>query len=566
MLKLLKKNDNLVMSNSRFVKNATFYKDCFALYDLFENLESLKKDEMPNYCLENGKYILEGFCLVAKNYASELGFETMKLTLDYLKILYYSIANFANENGEVDKELILAEFDEYKMASVSASSNMKKALDEKKSKYEKTKAEYEKEANKYAKNLVLSKVFDVLGVFFLIFAFISGMVPFSFYFLGKLELVTAIITSIVLLLVGLALCILFKWLDKKNETTSNDVAYSMQLLKKNRDAYYIELAKEKENANKIISEKYEYENNFSKTLEKFVSRLSFKEIQEKASEYKLLSYNIKNDIERLFANEQIQINEILAEIGSLGRTFSDKEFAEVYSKIKAQDWLEYNNEIRFSLIKKVIDRAEKTNEWQVEYNNEYVNIFGVNLKKLAKEEIAYLKNSNDLFVSASLDKFLDTKYIKNLSNFELKNKTNNDELKNIKVEYLSHFYDYDQLKDMNNLFYDKKMTDGAEVSPEIQEKTQKIPCLIELKLKTIENKLGLGNSDSKVIKQMADLIFGREEAEKPEKVVIRSSDIIYPETECDGVQKIDEDRVRYIDGDHSFVGYKLSSLVPATEE
>ena len=255
----------------------------------------------------------------------------------------------------------------------------------------------------------------------------------------------------------------------------------------------------------------------------------------------------------------------MAEIGSLGRTFSDKDFGEIYSKIKSQDWLEFNNEVRFSLIKKVIDRAEITNEWQVEYNNEYVNIFGINLKKLAKEEIAYLKNSNDLFVSASLDKFLDTKYIKNLSNFELKNKTNNDELKNIKVEYLSHFYDYELLKDMNNLFYDKKLTDGAEVSPEIQERTQKIPCLIELKLKTIENKLGLGNSDSKVIKQMADIIFGREE-EKPEKVVIRSSDIIYPETECDSVQNLDNERVRYTDGNYSFVGYKLSSFVPATEE
>ena len=565
MLKLLKKNDNLVMSNSRFVKNATFYKDCFALYDLFENLENLKKEEMPNYCLENGKYVLEGFCLVAKNYASELGFETMKLSLDYLKILYYSIASFANEEGEIDKNLILAEFEEYKSASENASNNMQKALDEKKAKYEKAKAEYEKESNKYAKNLVLSKVFDVLGIFFLIFAFISAMVPFSFYFLGKLKLASAIIASSVLLLAGLALCILFKWLNKKNETKSNDVAYSMQLLKKNRDAYYIELAKEKDSTNKIISEKYEYENNFSKTLEKFVGKLSFKEILEKASEYKLLSYNIKNDIERLFANEQNQINEILSEIGSLGRTFSDKEFGEIYSKIKSQDWLEFNNEVRFSLIKKVIDRAERTNEWQVEYNNEYVNIFGINLKKLAKEEIAYLKNSNELFVSASLDKFLDTKYIKNLSSFELKNKTNNDELKNIKVEYLSHFYDYELLKDMNNLFYDKKMTDGAEVSPEIQERTQKIPCLIELKLKTIENKLGLGNSDSKVIKQMADLIFGREE-EKPEKVVIRSSDIIYPETECDSVQNLDNERVRYTDGNYSFVGYKLSSFVPATEE
>ena len=102
MLKLLNKDDNLVMSNSRFIKNATFYKDAFALFDLFENLQNTKKSELPNYCLENGKYCLQGFCLVAKNYASELMFETIKLSLDYLEILYYSIAVYANEKGEIE--------------------------------------------------------------------------------------------------------------------------------------------------------------------------------------------------------------------------------------------------------------------------------------------------------------------------------------------------------------------------------------------------------------------------------------------------------------------------------
>lgn len=566
MLKLLNKDDNLVMSNSRFIKNATFYKDAFALFDLFENLQNTKKSELPNYCLENGKYCLQGFCLVAKNYASELMFETIKLSLDYLEILYYSIAVYANEKGEVERSVIENEFEEYKKASVSASTNMHSEVEEKRQKYENAKAEYQKESSKYAKNLVFSKVFDGLFVFFMVFAFISAMVPFSFYFLKKLELVYAVVASSVLFVVGIGLCSLFKILDKKNETKSNDTAYSMQLLKKNREEHFLEYTKEKNNINKIISEKYEYENNFSKTLSKFVKTLSFKEVLERASEYKLLSYNLKYDIERLFANEQKQIDELLLEIGSLGVLFSDKEFEKTYKKIQSQDWFMFNNEIRFSTLKKVIDRAERTKEWQVVCDDEYINPFGINVKKLAKEEIAYLKDDSSLFVSASLDKFLDTKYVKNLTSFELKNKTNNDELKNIKVEYLSHFFDYDSLKTMDNLFYDTKMTDGAEVSQEIRSNTQKIPCLIELKIKLIENKLGLGNSDSTVIKQIANLIFEKEEdQESKEKEVITSSDIIYPETECENVEDVDDYKVRYFSDGSSFIGYKLSSLITTGE-
>lgn len=565
MLKLLKKNDNLVMSNSRFVKNATFYKDCFALYDLFENLQNSDKSLLPNYCLVNGQYCLEGFCLIAKNYASELGFETMKLSLDYLRVLYYSIACFADENGDIDKSLIVSEFNEYKKASVTASENMKESVVMKKDKYEKNKKEYEIASNKYAKNLVLSKVYDVFAVFFLVFAFMSAMVPFSFYFVSKLSLTTAIISASILLVLGVALSFVFKTLDKNADIKSNDIAYSMQQLKKNRDASFVEFSREKDKINKILSEKYEYETNFSLTLSKFVKNLSFNEVLEKASEYNLLSYNFKHDIEKLFVNEEKEVAGLVYDIASLGKVFSNQDFEEIYKKIKSQDWLEYNNEVRFALVKKVIERAEKTNEWQISYNGEMIKPLGFDVKKMAKENIAYLKNENDLFVSSSLDKFLETKYVKNLQQFEIKNKTNNDELKNIKIEYLSHFFNYDDLKDMNNLFYDKKIADGVEIDKSIQERTQKIPSFIELKIKYLENKLKLGNSDSSVINQISDIIFNREE-QREEKVVIRSSDIIYPETECETVENIDEYRVRYIDKDNSFIGYKISSFIPATEE
>ena len=60
-----------------------------AFYDAYENLMSQNVSKLPAYCYKKGQFYLEGICLFFKDYASELGFESVRLSLEYLKILYY---------------------------------------------------------------------------------------------------------------------------------------------------------------------------------------------------------------------------------------------------------------------------------------------------------------------------------------------------------------------------------------------------------------------------------------------------------------------------------------------
>ena len=193
-------------------------------------------------------------------------------------------------------------------------------------------------------------------------------------------------------------------------------------------------------------------------------------------------------------------------------------------------------------------------------NDTAVNPFGIDIKSVAKEEIAYLKSNNDLFVASSLDKFLNTKYAKELQTFALKGGTNAELLKNIKVDYIDHFFDYNTVKEYNNLFYDKKIVGGLKVTEDIRLENEKIPTYIFMKIKLLENSIGLGNSDSSAIKQIASELKGIQtfEEEVPEaEVVVEESKIMYPSIECE-VEDIDDHTVRYIFGDKTIIGYKFA--------
>lgn len=574
MFSIISKEDSKIMANSRFVKNAVLYKDMLAFFELYENIMSTDKNELPNFVfLPKGGYCLEGICLIAKNYASELGFETLNLSLEYLKTIYYTIASFAADNGKVDKKLLIAEFEEYKKASKNVSSEISGETKEAYKKYEESKAIFDKETEKYAKNLVLAKTFNVLYIFFLVAGFLSAMIPFSFYFMGEILLLKTIIIAVVCLAVGIGLTILFKSLENKLSVASNDTAYGMQILKKNKDNDYLSYKDVRDKENKILSEKYEYENQFCTELKKFGKTLTIAEILELAREYKLVSYNYKKDIEGLFVTEQQEVDEMLILINALKPNLSNHDIVALYEQIKKKDWLYYNNQIRFNFLNKFVARAEKTKEWTILTETKEENPFGINIKKIAKEEIAYLKSEDGLFISSSLDKFLNTKFIKSLKEFEIKNKSSYEDLKNLKVEYMKHFYNYDSVKSYDNLFYDKKIQDGISISAEIIENYKKIPSLIALKIKLLEDKIGFGNSNSLVIKQISSYIKEEvKEDEVPdvpvqvveEKIEVGEYNIINELASAE-VEIIDEDRVRYTKNGEAFIGYTFASIIGTTD-
>ena len=574
MFSIINKEDSKIMANSRFVKNAVLYKDMLAFFDLYENIMSTNKNELPNFVfLPKGGYCLEGICLIAKNYASELGFETLNLSLEYLKTIYYTIASFATENGKVDKKLLIAEFEEYKKASKSASSEISGETKTAYKKFEESKSIFEKETEKYARNLVFAKTFNVLYIFFLVAGFLSAMVPVSFYFMGEIMLLKMGILSGVCLIIGLGLTFLFKNLENKFSIESNDTAYGMQILKKNKDNDFLAYKDVRDKENKILSEKYEYENQFFDELKKFGKTLTVSEILELAREYKLVSYNYKKDIEDLFVSEQQEIDEMLASISALKPNLNNYDIAVLYEQIKRKDWLYYNNQIRFNFLNKFISRADKTKEWTILTDTKDENPFGINIKKIAKEEIAYLKSEDGLFISSSLDKFLNTKFIKSLKEFEIKNKTSYEDLKNLKVEYMKHFYNYDLVKSYDNLFYDKKIQDGISISEDIIENNKKIPSLIAMKIKLLEDKIGYGNSNSLVIKQISSYI---QEEVKDDEIVAAPVEVVEEEVEVSeynpvyeltatDIEVLDDTQIKYTKNGEAFIGYTLASIVGTAE-
>jgi len=556
MFTLLNAEDSKVMANSRFVKNAIFYKDMFAFFDAYEHIMKEDKKNLPNFCLHpNQQYCLEGICLFVKLYASEFGFETLKLTLDYLKVIYYTIAGYAD--GEtVQKQIILNEFEEYKKASINVVGEAEKEIGTYEEKYNADRTKYEKMSNQYAKSLVTSNILNIFFIVFAVIGVVSAMLPFTFYFLKYLTMNTAIIASGVLLVVGLAISFVFRYYSRKLQVNANDTAYSIQTLKRAKDFSFSELKQSKDKSNRIISEKYEYLNSFADALDGFVNKLSFKEILNKGNEYRLVSYNVKADVERLFKNQEADIKSHATELNLLPNSpESMSDMARIYKDIKNQDWLYYNNEVRFTFLRKFVEISEKSHSWSLDVDGELLNPFGFDVKSLAKEEIAYLKSKEDLFVTSSIDNFLNTRYARNLKEFEIKGNASAELLKNIKVGYMDHFYNYEKLKDYNNLFYDRKLADGIKISEEILSETKKIPTYVLLKIKLLENNIGMGNSDSVAIQQIVDEIngvFGVEPIAE-ENVILDESDITYPDKACEEIVDVDEETIRFVyDGNTYF--------------
>ena len=566
MANLINKTDKNVVSSAGFIKNAVFYKDMFAFYDAYEKLMQQKPSSLPNFCYKKGTYYLEGICLLFKTYSSELGFESVKLSLDYLKVLYYTIASYSKEGELPDRQILTQEFDVYRKSSIDLAASANVDVKTEKDKFVDIKKDYDKVTNKYAKKLVFSRIFDGLFIFLTIFFVIAAMLPFTFYYLDKIEFNKAVIFSLIVLGVGLAISITFKFLSKKKQTQANDLKFVIQGKKRAKDNAEIEFDKVFDKYNKINSEKYEYNSSFVNEFKKCAKTLSFGDVIKRAKEYKFLSYNIKNDLIKMFESQEKEIRDCISRINMVTNPeTASKDFEKLYSRILDADWLYFNNEVRFEFIKQMIDVSEFTYNYTVDYNGKKINPFDISVKNLAKEPIVYLKSEDDLFVSATLDKFLCTKYIKNTKTLELKQIKSSDALKRAKMEFATHFFDYENTIKYNNLFYDTKLQEGVKIPPEIIEENRKVPTFIYMKLKLIEARLGLGNSDAQTIKQIASYINKYETGGDIEKIAVID---IEEEEEFEKEVAIEtttyEDlgyAIKYTFEDGSYIGYRLPTTI-----
>ena len=97
LISLIDKRDKDILSSSSFPQNAMLYKDMIAFCDAYTKFLSIEREMLPNYCFKDGKLYLDGLCLMIKDYCFEFDFETLDLTIDYLKTLYYAIASLSSD-------------------------------------------------------------------------------------------------------------------------------------------------------------------------------------------------------------------------------------------------------------------------------------------------------------------------------------------------------------------------------------------------------------------------------------------------------------------------------------
>lgn len=562
MVSLIREDDRKIMAEANFVKNAVLYKDLFAFYDAYSFILSQDKQKLPNYCfLNNGNYCLEGICLLIKDYSSELGFESIKLTIDYLKVLYYTIASYSKDGNLPDKSIIEHEFEEYKKASEEISFSTRIEFNKADDKFLDAKSSYDKLSDSYGRKIFSSKILNVLSIVFLIAGIIFAGTSISLYLGGVVSMAIAIVLACIFLVFGIGLYVILKVISRRQDSEAGEMAYTMQGKKKSKDELESNRLSYLDKYNRITGEKYEYTTNFGELFNSYRDKLSPEEILKKSREYRLLSYNIRLDILAIASNQEREEREIIDRILRVTKDNSKEQFSAIYKEISKKDWLLYSNVVRIEFLKKFADISATTFNWNIESNDEIIRPFGIDIKAISKEKVVYLKSRDGLFVTSTLDKFTGTKYFKSLKELDMVDINNLEKIRNVKMEFYSHFFDYEKTKGYNNLFYSDKIEDGIKISDDILSSTAKIPTFVLLKLKLIESKLRLGNSDNPVVKQISEFINkldGIEDArvletkKQEEEKQVESQDV--------QIEEINDYSVKYSVEGTTFTGYKLSSI------
>lgn len=215
----------------------------------------------------------------------------------------------------------------------------------------------------------------------------------------------------------------------------------------------------------------------------------------------------------------------------------------------------YNSEIRYHFIKKFTDLAEREHDWKLDYFGRKINPFDVDVRALSREKIAFTTGKNNKLVTATLTDFIKTKYFKNIEELNFSNGYSVESLKKVKANYLTHFFDAKVFRNEPSVFFDTKDNNKIPKGSIEIVAGERIPTLVNLKLKLIEDSTGLGNSDAKTIKNISNKLFADENAVE-ENLVFSEKDIDYPKFTAEEIEETDEAIVYTVAGSKK-VGYKV---------
>ena len=275
-----------------------------------------------------------------------------------------------------------------------------------------------------------------------------------------------------------------------------------------------------------------------------------------------MSFNLKNDCIKFCDAHEREISEVRSEIESLSDSSNFDALTKIYKKIEASDWLYFSTTVRFAFLLKFIKVAQKNLTWKLVDDETRISPFGLDVKAIAKQPVAFLNDRESLFVASTIDKIIDSAYLKNQNIFSLKSKPNEAKLSFIKFAYLTKFFDYEKIKQYNNIFYDKKIGAGTRVPDEIISRYKSIPEIVGIKLRLFEDEMRLGNNNSEVVIIFSKQFFSDDKMALSDEVGQMKKNSADDEKfktvyECTNIDDIDDFRSLVIDGDKSHIGYKI---------
>lgn len=543
MFKLISANDKNAISNRLFVKNAEFLQDLTAFFDVYSNICDEKLENLPEFCKNpDGGLNLEGICMFIKTYSSEFNFASLDLPLSYLKILYYTISSLSTDGVTVSKDVLVSEYLSYKETNKKYCDAAKKKLDELKTQKDEKIQKFEDCNNLQAKCFIWSRITDILAVVSIILALFVAVLPFAFFYAGRIALKSTIIYAVASIAIGLILRFEFKMVSRYISNIADEKSYELQTLKKNKNEILMLYNGFLTDAEKLFVQKYEFDKDFNPVIE--FDRLSFKEILEKAKLLDINSVLDKDSATKLDQEWQEHIYDIIDKIASanieeIGR------LENTYEEIISCDYLMYNNYVRHSFISKAIDNAILDKKWNLMLKSDD-NPFGIDYKAITKDKISVAYKNK--IISMPYSSFKNSKYKKLTKVPRLKRINNEENIIDAEYKYLLH---YGILDDDNH--HEFRLARPLEI------KTGLVKTRVMMSVIGENNYLKARQSIINYENQNA-VIEQKEKTEKQLQNETNEKEYIRSMFECDELKLLDSGEVLCIVGDKTYKGFRLSKI------
>ena len=559
MATLIRKSDKDIMRDLDYTKNSTFYKDMLAFYDAYAEIMKRPSYELPNYMFIKDQVLLDGLCLLIKDCAFEFKFETLNPSLDYLKILYFSIAEYSKDGELPTRKIIEKDFEDYKNNFQNIIYRSKEIFEKNENRCKEHTENYKKQEQKYLKIQkklkTNSKIFiSLIPIFLALLAFfVVGVFIFDdlkFIFIGLAAGTVALFV--------LALILTIKKRKKLKEQLEKEKS-EYELLGLQDKNNIKSLNDDKLILNKIYSEYYDC-NNF--LIENIYNKSShnISELLDKMAERQILSYNLKYDIMMISKNQDKEISEIIAALDE-----ENCNFDEIYRKIVEKNWIFYNSYVRCKFISNFYKNALNTHRWKIEHNGENKNPFNLDIKSLSEERVGLFNLAEKKIYGFPLEYVIKSNILNKFDIETFDSVKSNEELKMLKNKYANSFFSLDNLTENKESFCEVNLDlNDEEFKIEDIQKFAKVPTLFEIEEKLKIMELNLDNSNANIINQTIEDII-----EKINMQDKNGADDVFPfnlpddiygdiDEQFDTVEDIDEGTTKYTFAGNTLIGFKIN--------